>query len=723
MKKLGLPMLVLVAAWLMWSQAEVALLAQEGENVRPSFLVGEIQLTEYDGDSDDLLTAGLGADGLASLTPPTIADPTNPTAAELRRLTIYNNYRALVDTVPGGGYGTLYGPTVGITTTDSTTPTGKIAGKEYIAYADDGTGQQNVTLMVQIPDTFDAANPCIVTGPSSGSRGVYGAIGTSGEWGLKKGCAVAYTDKGTGMGVHDLQRGTVNLIDGTRLTATVALTQANFIATFSQTQVTTGMIAVKHAHSQQNPEKDWGLNVLQSIEFAFYLLNLPENFGPSEGGVTITPDNTIVIASSVSNGGGASMRAAEQDTQGLIDGVAVSEPNINPTLTETLVIQQGDTQWAAPNHSRTLFDYYTFLNLYQACANLAPENSIAPLNLVPRALNEGRCQGLVEAGLITGTTTITEAAIESQARINAYGILTEQNYLQPTHHFIDVIDGIVVTYAYAYGGFTVTDNLCGFSFAGLTDTFTPALLAEAALQSIFATGNGIPPTGGIEIINNNALGGPTENRVSLSTGSITQTQNLDGALCLRRLATGVDEQGNPLTGEELANHERVQAGIAEILATGNLQGKPAIIVNGRSDAILPPNHTSRAYFGLNQLVEGEASNLRYIEVKQAHHLDVLNGLAGFNSEYVPLHHYLIEALEAMYAHLSDGAPLPENQVINATARGFDDTGAVNPLTEENLPSIMETPDEVNSITFEENRVAIPEGMSVIFFYLPLLLKN
>ena len=32
---------------------------------------------------------------------------------------------------------------------------------------------------------------------SSGSRGVYGAIST-GEWGLKKGCAVAYTDKGAG---------------------------------------------------------------------------------------------------------------------------------------------------------------------------------------------------------------------------------------------------------------------------------------------------------------------------------------------------------------------------------------------------------------------------------------------------------------------------------------------------------------------------------------------
>ncbi len=88
---------------------------------------------------------------------------------------------------------------------------GKIAGEECLAYADDGTGRRNVTMMVQIPASFDARHACIVAGPSSGSRGVYGAIGTTGEWGLKRGCAVAYTDKGTGNGAHDLQNDTVNL--------------------------------------------------------------------------------------------------------------------------------------------------------------------------------------------------------------------------------------------------------------------------------------------------------------------------------------------------------------------------------------------------------------------------------------------------------------------------------------------------------------------------------
>ena len=68
--------------------------------------------THYDGVSNDLLTAGLGKTGLGSPVPPGFVDPLHPTAEELRRLAIYNNYRALIDPTPGGGYGTLYGPNV-----------------------------------------------------------------------------------------------------------------------------------------------------------------------------------------------------------------------------------------------------------------------------------------------------------------------------------------------------------------------------------------------------------------------------------------------------------------------------------------------------------------------------------------------------------------------------------------------------------------------------------
>ena len=131
--------------------------------------------THYDGVSNDLLTAGLGKTGLGSAIAPGFADPLHPTAEELRRSAIYNNYRALVDPTPGGGYGTLYGSYVKPDGT-VTTSEGLIPGDEFITYE-----QARVTMMVQVPDSFDPMNSCIVTAPSSGSRGGYGAIATAGE--------------------------------------------------------------------------------------------------------------------------------------------------------------------------------------------------------------------------------------------------------------------------------------------------------------------------------------------------------------------------------------------------------------------------------------------------------------------------------------------------------------------------------------------------------------
>ena len=240
----------------------------------PSVITGPSSTVAYDGASDDLLTAGLGKTGLAGAAPAYV-DPAHPTAAELRRSTLYVNYRALVDMTASGGYGVFYGPNIDVAG-NNTLGEGKIAGTEYIAYADDGSGDKNVTLMVQVPQSFNPAAACIVTGTSSGSRGVYGAIGTSGDWGLKKGCAVAYADKGTGMGVHDLQNNTINLIAGVRADAAVAGSASNFTAELSDAArasfnaATPNRFAFKHAHSRQNPEKDWGKHTLQAVEFGFW---------------------------------------------------------------------------------------------------------------------------------------------------------------------------------------------------------------------------------------------------------------------------------------------------------------------------------------------------------------------------------------------------------------------------------------------------------------------
>lgn len=190
---------------------------------RPSN-IKKYQCTTYDGVTNDLLTGGLGATGLANPIAPVVSSP--PTAEELRTLAIYNNYRALIDMTGGGGYGVLYGPSVEIG------GEGLVPGTECIAFV----GNENVTAMVQIPDNFDIERPCIITGPSSGSRGIYGAMGSTAGWAFQNRCAVAYTDKGTGTGFHYLEGNTVNLINGQRADADDAKKGSNFTAKINDRQ-------------------------------------------------------------------------------------------------------------------------------------------------------------------------------------------------------------------------------------------------------------------------------------------------------------------------------------------------------------------------------------------------------------------------------------------------------------------------------------------------------
>src|SRR5262249_51971539 len=142
----------------------------------------------------------------------------------------------------------------------------------------------------------------------------------------------------------------VYVMQGTRTATATAGTGAIFTANLSSTDLAAfntafpSRWAYKHAHSQQNPEKDWGRDTLRSVEFAFYMLNLkygPQISGQSFKSEKLTKEKTIVIASSVSNGGGAAIAAAEQDTSGLIDGVAVGEPQIQLDAPAGLTIRRG----------------------------------------------------------------------------------------------------------------------------------------------------------------------------------------------------------------------------------------------------------------------------------------------------------------------------------------------------------------------------------------------
>ncbi|HZX97736.1 MAG TPA: 3-hydroxybutyrate oligomer hydrolase family protein, partial [Myxococcales bacterium] len=627
-------------------------------NELPSFVKGTIIKNTYDGTTDDLLTGGLGKSGLQSNAAPGFADPANPTVAELRKRTIYVNYRALIDPTPAGGYGVLYGPNVDVNG-GNTLGEGMVAGEEYLAFDDDGSGAQNATMMVQVPGSFDKNNPCIVTATSSGSRGVYGAIATAGEWGLKHGCAVAYTDKGSGMGVHDLEADTVNEIDGMRAVRSNAGARSNFNAPISDADraafntANPNRFAVKHAHSQQNPEKDWGKYTLHAVEFAYYVLNQKFGTAQSDGKTprVYHPGQILTIAASVSNGGGAALAAAEQDTEHFISGVVAGEPQVQVGSTAT--IQRGGATVSAS--AKSLYDYTTLAVLYQGCAAGATGQP-ANTQFMTAAQFNNRCAALKAKGLLNAATQ-PDQSNEALTRLQQAGWESESNIIHSSHFATYATPSVAVTYANAYSRSSVKDNLCGYSFAFVDNTTssapTPATAGSGtgnALAVIFATGNGVPgPMGafasgagsssGIEIINDSDATGATAaakaDRLSLSptakNAGLSGTDfNVDGAACLRTLFTGQDASGAALTGDLLAKSNALKAGIQEVLRNGRLHGVPTILVQGRADTLVPVNHASRAYLGANKNAEGAGSPTVYYEITNAQHFDAFIPLiAGF----------------------------------------------------------------------------------------------
>jgi hydroxybutyrate-dimer hydrolase len=242
----------------------------------------------------------------------------------------------------------------------------------------------------------------------------------------------------------------------------------------------------------------------------------------------------------------------------------------------------------------------------------------------------------------------------------------------------------------------VTDNLCGFSFAALGATAAPTVANPVLINNIFGTGNGVPPMGAaMGVAWNSAVGGAVNHfaAVSPSTGAFDFAY--DGAACLRALWTGSD-----------ANAGRVQSGIAEVRRSADLRGKPALIVHGRNDTLVPVNFSSRPYVLRNAQVEGDASRLRYIEVTNAQHFDAFLPFAGYDTRYVPLHLYFIRALDAMWAHLKDGTPLPGSQLVRTTPRGGT-PGAATPIAPANVPPIAAVPAAADAIVIDGNTLRLP----------------
>ena len=177
-----------------------------------------------------------------------------------------------------------------------------------------------------------------------------------------------------------------------------------------------------------------------AVRYALYALN--QEYGqqvPSgEHEARFTPANTLVIAGSVSNGGAAVLRAAEQDTEALIDGVVANEPSAQPQATPGFGVQFGGN--AVPTVGKPLIDYITIANLYQPCAALAPAASMSEASfynymvltaMSTRAVN--RCAALAARGLVAGSSAAEQAA-DALAKLHAYGWSAEHDTMHNAHY-------------------------------------------------------------------------------------------------------------------------------------------------------------------------------------------------------------------------------------------------------------------------------------------------
>ncbi len=571
-------------------------------------------------DGDDLLTAGLGLAGLRSLAPPAFADASAPTAIELRRRAIWSNWRGIADLSPGGGYGDVYGSVA------------TVPGREFSAFATVPGARHPHRVLAQVPDTFDRRRRCLLVAPSSGSRGVYGAIAVAGAWGLPKGCAVAYTDKGTGTDYFDLDARSGARADGTPgVAGQGAAGEGAELGFAPDAPANASGVAFKHAHSQDNPEADWGRHMRQAAEFGLDALN--QAFSAD---APFTFANTRIIAVGISNGGGAVLRAAELEGDWL-DAVVAAEPSV-------LVDGHG---------GRALYDYATEAALLMPCALLAMENlPQPPVRATARIAWAQRCAAMHAAGLIEGADADAQAR-DAYAKMRTQGWTDEALRAGALSVGFDLWRAVAVAYASAYGRYGVGEHPCGYSYAALNADASVRVATAQERAAWWSDASGIPPGAGVGIVDDIAKIDPASIRLQ----------------CLRELWRGAS-----------ADADRVHKGIAETRAAPPREGLPVIVIHGVDDGLIPMAFTSAPYVA-NARAAGH--DVRFWQVRNVQHFDAFLGLPDYGARYLPMLPYVYSALDRTLAMLESGGAAARtldlhDAVIQTTPR------AGEPLTAEHL---------------------------------------
>jgi len=568
------------------------------------FLASAIRETTHRGD-DDLLSAGLGLAGLRGAPPP-FADPAAPTPAELRRRALHSNWTGIADLGPLGGYGDVYGAVPAV------------PGREYHAFARIADARHGHRVLAQIPDAFDAEARCLVVTASSGSRGVYGAIAVAGAWGLPRGCAVAYTDKGAGTGYFDCASATGASLDGTRAGSGGAdLEFAPDVYTAE------AGVATKHAHSGDNPEGDWGRHLLQAAQFGLAMLEraYPE-LAP------FTPHNTRIIAAGLSNGGAAVLQAAGLDDEGWLDATVAIAPNVN-----------------VPGHGRALYDYATEAGLLMPCALADTRFDAVPFARVAGGIApawSARDELLREAGMLAGTERGARST-EALELLYAGGWTDAALATAATTTAFELWRAFAVTYASAYARSGVGAMPGGFRFVardagGARRAPTPAERAAWWCDAV-----GIPPGAGV-LIDEPA-----------AADAAPADPTLSGQLRLRDLWTS-----------ENVESRRLRQSIAAAAVRLPRTNLPLFIVHGREDGLIPIAFSSDAYL---DWLRANNRHATYWPIAHAQHFDSFLALPAFGDRYVPLLPYAYAALDRVWENLIRKQPISARFVPAPRPRG------------------------------------------------------
>lgn len=616
---------------------------------------------------DDLLTGGLGLQGLRN--------PSLPEGATARLAALHKNFRDLVELSPGGGFeASVKGGAAGLI----------VPGTEYGALLGLPGCRQAISVRVLVPQHFDWDRPLMVVAPSSGSRGVTGAIGDVGSWALPEGCALVLTDKGTG-GAQILDENTCfdpDLVATTELGAPTSFRLEPTIALSRFREANPGAIALQHAHSQDNIEAHWPSAVLAAASYGLDVLKKQEGLRQPK----LTLDRIKVIAAGVSNGGGAVLRAAENDELRILDAVVAVEPNITPRNNYGGRVRLGNGADTSPG--RTLVDYATAMNVLLPAALCAPalaNDPFAEVTAAGEARQADWAGSLAKLGLLDGRNT-AERATSALDKIRALGFAPQSEPLLHMMSVMHIWPAVAHTFVNALGKFPVEADPIGahITFADtdvLGQTLERTSLATPEQRRLYgALSGGLSPGGGAFTV--------------YKDGDIHPT--LDDALALRRIATGRGGDGH-----------KVSAGMTEIRASARSRGHPTIVLHGRCDSLINVEHTSRAYFAAAMNSDTDTRNWRYYEHDTGQHFESLLMVPGLSQRFNPLLPSFFQSLQFMRQHLFQAAPLPPSQVLRAALpKETGDDGLA--IRSELSSGSIRTDANENRIAFNGNVLVIPE---------------